>query len=175
MSTPTPAPTWAQRLRGQGLARPPRQAWPAIGRAALGGGLALAVLAWLTQATGSPWMLGSLGASSLMLFAFPDLPFSQPRHVLAGHVLSSAAGLLCLHLLGPAWWSLGLAMALAFVAMLALRVPHPPAASNPVIVFLGQAGWSFLIMPTLVGAVALLLMAWLYNNLTRPTVYPTYW
>lgn len=59
--------------------------------------------------------------------------------------------------------------------MMALRVPHPPAGSNPVIVFLGQPGWSFLLWPTLAGAVTIVVIALIYNNLSRDTAYPRYW
>jgi CBS-domain-containing membrane protein len=55
------------------------------------------------------------------------------------------------------------------------RTVHPPARSNPVIVFLGHAGWNFLLFPVLSGAVLLVLVAWAYNNATRKTRYPQYW
>ena len=34
-------------------------------------------------------LLGSFGASCVLVFGFPDLPFSQPRNLVGGHVLSS--------------------------------------------------------------------------------------
>ena len=35
--------------------------------------------------------LGSFGSTSLLLFAFPDNQFSQPRSIIGGHVISSAS------------------------------------------------------------------------------------
>jgi CBS-domain-containing membrane protein len=52
---------------------------------------------------------------------------------------------------------------------------HPPAGSNPVIIFLAQPGWGFLLFPTLIGALLLILVALLYNNATRASRYPKYW
>lgn len=163
------------RLQGGQGAPAPRPPLKALLLAGLGALLAMGGVAAVAAASGQPWVLGSFGASCVMLFGFPDLPFSQPRHVIGGHVLSSAIGLACLHLFGPVWWAMALAAALALVAMMALRVPHPPAGSNPVIVFLGQPGWSFLVLPTLAGAVLLVAVACVYNNLSRDTAYPRYW
>ena len=43
-----------------------------------------------------------------------------------------------------------------------------PATARPqVIVFLGHAGWNFLLFPVVSGAVLLVLIAWIYNNATQ--------
>jgi CBS-domain-containing membrane protein len=166
--------TFFDKLTG-GAARPPAAAPKAIALAAAGGFVAIALVALLTQVSGNPWVLGSLGASCVMLFGFPDLPFSQPRHVIGGHVLSSAIGLLCLGVLGATWLGMALALGLALAAMMLLRVPHPPAGSNPIIIFLSAPSWGFLVFPTLTGAVAIVIVALIYNNLTRDTPFPKYW
>ncbi|MCE1235318.1 MAG: HPP family protein [Hyphomicrobiales bacterium] len=154
---------------------PDRAPTRAIVLAGLGGFVAIGLLAALSGATGAALTLGSFGASCVLVFGFPDAPFSQPRNVVVGHVASSAIGLLCLALLGPHWWTAGLATALAIAAMMATRTVHPPAGSNPVIVWLSHPGWGFLIAPTLLGALALVLVALVYLNATRPTNWPKYW
>jgi CBS-domain-containing membrane protein len=117
----------------------------------------------------------AVGASCVMLFGFPDLPFSQPRHVIGGHVLSSFIGLACLAAFGATWWGMAIALGLALAAMMFLRVAHPPAGSNPIIIFLSAPSWGFLLFPTLAGAVAIVLIALIYNNLSRDTPFPKYW
>jgi len=52
---------------------------------------------------------------------------------------------------------------------------HPPAGSNPVIVFLLQPGFDFLLTPTLLGVLLLLLTALVFNNLGKGRRYPQYW
>ena len=47
----------------------------------------------------------------------------------------------------------------AIALMMLTRTVHPPAGSNPVIVFLLQPGWDFLLYPTLSGALLLVLAA----------------
>lgn len=166
--------TFLSKLKG-GASRPPATPPAAMTKAALGGFIAIALVALLSQASGDPWVLGSLGASCVMLFGFPDLPFSQPRHVIGGHVLSSIIGLACLTAFGATWWGMAIALALALAAMMFLRVAHPPAGSNPIIIFLSAPGWGFVWFPTLAGALAIVGVALIYNNLTRETPFPKYW
>jgi CBS-domain-containing membrane protein len=54
---------------------------------------------------------------------------------------------------------MALALAIAIAAMQYLRVPHPPAGSNPFIVFLLGSQWDFLWMPTLIGSILIVLVA----------------
>ncbi len=120
-------------------------------------------------------MLGSFGATCALAFGFPDLPFSQPRHLVLGHVLASFTGLVFLELTGPCWWGMALAVGTALALMMFTRTVHPPAGSNPVIVFLLEPDWSFLLFPTLFGVLLVLAVALVYNNLTRSNRYPMYW
>ncbi|MFZ2889203.1 HPP family protein [Sulfuricurvum sp.] len=79
------------------------------------------------------------------------------------------------HVIGDMWWSMALALATALAVMLATNTVHPPAGSNPIIVFLLGAPWTFLITPTLIGAVLLVIVALIYLNLKKSLVYPSYW
>lgn len=162
-------------IKGDGVARPPRPELRSIALACLGVTLAIASLGWLTSRTNTPLVLGSFGATCVMVFGFPDAPFAQPRHVFCGHVLTTLIGLIFLHLTGPCWWGMGLATGTAIAAMMSLRIVHPPAGSNPIIIFLSQPAWSFLWFPTLSGVLIILALALIYNNLTRPARYPKYY
>jgi len=104
-----------------------------------------------------------------------DVPFSQPRNIIGGHFIASTIGLACFHLVGDMWYSMALALVLATAEMLLLRVPHPPARSNPVAIFLAAETWNFLWMPALIGAVILVGFAVVYNNLPDKRSYPNYW
>lgn len=163
------------KLKGDGAALPPLAPARQIALAWLGGFLAIGSIALSADLLSASLLLGSFGASCVLVFGFPDLPFSQPRNVLLGHVLSSLVGLLCLHLLGPGVWSLAIAAGTAIALMMLTRSVHPPAGSNPVIIFLIQPGWEFLLFPTLSGTLILILVALLYNNATRSGCYPKYW
>ncbi len=167
--------TFLKKLKGDAAPLPPRSTNKAVALAWLGGFLAIAAVALLTDFLSIALVLGSFGASSVLLFGYPDLPFSQPRNVIAGHLISSLSGLGFLIIFGQRWWSLALAVGTAIALMMLTRTVHPPAGSNPVIVFLTQPTWSFLLFPTLVGALVLVVVALIYNNATRGAKYPKYW
>lgn len=137
--------------------------------------LAIGLLAWLNEFGVHPWVLGSFGASCVLLFGYPDSPFSQPRHLILGHTMSSLVGLAALALLGVHWWSLGLAVAVAIVLMMKTGVMHPPAGSNPLIVMMLKPSWLFALMPSLAGALVLVLLGVLLVNLQPDKHYPKYW
>lgn len=164
-----------EKIKGDGAERPPRLKWREIALAWLGASVAISLLGWLTARSHTPLILGSFGATCVMVFGFPDAPFSQPRHVLCGHVLTALIGLIFLHVSGPCWWGMGLATGTAIATMMTLRVVHPPAGSNPIIIFLSQPSWSFLWFPTLSGVALIIALALIYNNLARPTRYPKYY
>ena len=163
------------KFRGDSAALPPRAPGKAVSLAFLGGFLAIAIIALLAQSLHVALVLGSFGASCVLVFGYPDVPFSQPRNVIAGHVLSTVIGLAFVHFCGPQWWSVALAVGSAIAVMMLTRTVHPPAGSNPVIVFLMQPGWDFALFPTLSGAVILVLVALFYHNLTREARWPKYW
>lgn len=167
--------TFLQSISGGRASLPPRLPTRQILLAGLGGALAISLLAALTRMSGTPLVLGSFGASCVFIFGLPDAPFSQPRNVIGGHLISSATGLAIHSLFGSAPWALGIALGLAIMLMFATRMVHAPAGSNPVIVFLSAPGWDFLLTPTLLGACGLVLVALLYHHATNPGQYPRYW
>lgn len=133
----------------------------------------VAGLAWLAEFTASPLLLASLGASGLVLALTPESPAAQPRSIVGGHLLGSALGLLVLHAVGRTPLTLGLAVGLTVAAMLLTRTLHAPAVANPVVVFAAQPGWGFLLLPTLSGAVLLVVAGLAYHRAVTHRAYPT--
>ncbi len=167
--------TLLKKIRGDSAPLPLQPTVRSAALAWLGGFIAIATVALLTDYLAVALVLGSFGASCVLVFGFPDVPFSQPRNVILGHFLSSLIGLAFLTAFGPHWWSVAPAVGTAIAVMMLTRTVHPPAGSNPVIVFLMQPGWSFLLFPTLVGALIVVAVALIYNNVTRDAAYPKYW
>ncbi len=163
------------KFKGENLELPPKAKIQAIIFAWVGSFIAISTVATLTNITKYPLVLGSFGASCVLLFGFPKSPFSQPRNVVLGHFISSLIGLLFFHLVSQEWWGLGLSLATAVATMIATRTVHPPAGSNPVIVYLTGAKWNFLFTPTLIGAIILVIVALFYINIDKKQHYPSYW
>lgn len=164
-----------QKLSGQVSQCPKRLALSMILVAWLGGTIATATLAILGNSIEIIMILGSFGASCLLIFAYPASPFAQPRNVIGGHFIATLTGLVFMTLFGIHWWSMATAVGTAIALMLLFKMPHPPAGSNPLIVMLGTVNWSFLITPTLLGSIVLVIVALIYNNLGKDKQYPTYW
>lgn len=143
--------------------------------ATVGGIVAISSLAFIAMTTQGIMLLGSFGASALLLFALPEAPLSQPRSVIGGHLAASVIALGCLALFGPQWWAVGLATGLAIGFMMLTHTVHPPAGSNAIIVFLAKPAWGFLVASTLVGTVLLVAIAVVYHRITRVHNYPRYW
>lgn len=134
----------------------------------------IALLAFGSFNLGTMLLLGSFGSSAVLVFVFPDLHFSQPRSVIGGHFVCTGVGLATLAIVGPTWWSLASAAAVAVALMMLTRTLHPPAGSNPIIVFLAMPQWGFLLFPTLFGALAMVVVALVYHRASRRR-YPMYW
>lgn len=144
----------------------------------LGGALAIALVAWLTGASGQPLLIAPFGASCFLMFVVPDNPVAQPRNVIGGHLVSALVGMAVLVLAGSAWWVMGLGVGLAIVAMRLSNTNHPPAASDPLLIMLsplGPPGWGFLLTPVLAGAVLVVAVAVAFNRLRPGVRYPQRW
>ena len=165
-----------KKIRGDGAEPPPRASAKEIIATALCAVVLIGGLTYLGSAAGVLFFLGSFAPSMLIVFAYPDSPFAQPRNVLLGHLIGSACGLAAMQWLAGYWWAPAVAVGLAIVLMKVTRSVHPPACSNPLIVSaLNQAGWGFLLFPTLTGAGLIILAALFYHNLRREARWPKYW
>ena len=164
-----------KKWRGQNDKLPERSSLASILGNAVIAGIVISTLFLLTEKLDVILVMGTFGASSLIVFSYPDSPFAQPRNVICGHLAGTIVGLSCFTLLGSAWWSAGLAVALTIVVMKSTRIVHPPATSNPLVVFLLKPHWSFILFPTLTGACAIILIALFVHNLRRTEAWPKYW
>ena len=154
---------------------PPRPSLKVAALSGLGAMLGILGLSYGTDIAQISLLMAPFGASCFLIFALPKSPLAQPRNVIFGHLISTAIGLLILSLFGEGHLALGFAVGLAVFSMLFTRTGHPPAGADPIVVFLLQPGWDFLLFPTLSGAIALILIALAFNN-TRPNIsYPDYW
>jgi len=125
-------------------------------------------------------VIGSFGASAVLLFAAPGAPFSQPRNLIGGHVVSAIVGVACYRYLPDLLVvQEATAVATAIVLMMATRTVHPPGGATALIAVIGPdavhgLGWAF-VFPVLVGALLLLLVAIVSNNLFARGSYPDRW
>lgn len=153
-------------------------------RACLGSLIGIGLCAYLSTAffepRGATLLIGSFGASAVLLFAAEDSPLAQPRNLLGGQVLSAAAGVLTYQVLGTAWLAAGVAVSLSIGLMVSTRTLHPPGGATALIAVIGgdrvhQLGLLYLVVPVALGSVALLGVALVVNNMSARTRYPRSW
>jgi len=119
----------------------------------------------------------SMGASAVLLFAVPHGALSQPWNVLGGHAISAAIGVSCALLLPEPFLAASLAVGLAIGAMYYLGCIHPPGGATALTAVIGgdatQAlGYQFVLTPVLLNALAMVLVAVLFNYLFTWRRYP---
>ncbi|MFM2169075.1 MAG: hypothetical protein RIS79_3446 [Verrucomicrobiota bacterium] len=122
--------------------------WKQALAAGVGGMLVIGLLVG-TRSTTLPLLIGSFGSSAVLVFGFPESEFCKPLRVIGAHVLCSAVGLACLQLFGEQAGALGLSVGFSITLMLGLRLVHPPAGSNPLLVSAMHPGWTSLLWPVL--------------------------
>jgi CBS-domain-containing membrane protein len=164
-----------KKMRGDGACPPPRSSLSVILATMLAAVAIIGGLSFVTRELEVMLLLGSFAASALLVFAYPDSPFCQPRNVIFGHLIGALCGLLFLRFCHPSWWCDALAVGAAIGLMKLTRTVHPPACSNPLIVFALKPGWSFLLFPTVTGALLIIIVALFYHNLRREARWPKYW
>ena len=131
----------------------------------------------------SLFLIGSFGASAVLIYGAPMAEFSQPRNLVGGHVVSAIVGVTVFVLLGDDTILAGpTAVSLAIVAMHFTRTLHPPGGATALIAIIGgdkihSLGYTYVLSPVLLGSMVMLFVALLVNNMsTNPKRhYPVYW
>lgn len=124
------------------------------------------------------FLIGSFGASSVLVYGAIQSPLAQPRNLVGGHVVSAIVGVTIARFLPDIiWLTAPLAVASSIVFMQMTRTLHPPGGATALIAVAGETkiaslGYWYVLSPVLSGTLILLLTALLFNNITRKRHYP---
>ena len=111
--------------------------------------LVIGVLAFLTLRTSSGiWLMFSFGATVFIVFVLYNLETAQPKNIFFGHLVSVLVGIIFNETIGFSFYSLGLSVGVAVALMVYLKVMHPPAASNPLVVLFTDVSYNFCLLYT---------------------------
>jgi len=143
--------------------------------AAFGASAALAAALQVVAGGASPFLLFSLGGSTVFLFALTGSESAQPRALLGGHLGGAVIGILCYQALGDGIWVSVTAVVLTMAFMMATRTIHPPAGANPLIMVHHKAGLSSLVNPVGAGILVLFLAAVAWSRIRPGVRYPVRW
>ena len=138
--------------------------------------LVIGVLAFLTLRTSAGiWLMFSFGATVFIVFVLYNLETAQPKNIFFGHLVSVLVGIIFNETIGFSFYSLGLSVGVAVALMVYLKVMHPPAASNPLVVLFTDVSFDFILFPIITGTIVIILMSVLINKIILKRNYPTKW
>ena len=160
--------------------------WPPL-LGGVGAGVTIAILAYITfQSILSGtnyglWLAASFGSSVVVVFGYPDNEFAQPKNVLFGHLLCALIGIIFVTLFKISqdrsvfFLTIGIAVGISVMLMMALKITHPPAGGNTIVVILAQDSFQFLIFPIMVGTITIIIGGVIYNRFILKIKYPLKW
>jgi len=164
---------------------PPIVSLSEIGWSWLGAFLGMAPVTYinynLLAKTDLVMVIGSFGASAVLIYGAIKSPLAQPRNLIGGHMISAIIGVTFYQMLhGQLWLAGALAVATAIGVMHATKTLHPPGGATALIAVIGSEkihglGYLYVIIPVGAGAAIMLAVALLVNNLARSRRYPEYW
>ena len=160
--------------------------WPPL-LGGIGAGITIGILAYITfqsvlaGTNYGLWLAASFGSSVVVVFGYPENEFSQPKNVLLGHLLCALVGIIFVTLFNITqdrsifFITIGLAVGISVMLMMAFKITHPPAGGNTIVVMLTQDSFQFLIFPIMVGAITIIIGGVIYNHFILKKNYPLKW
>lgn len=175
---------YLSKMKG-GAKSPPRVGLAELLWAWTGSAIGIGICGYLSHKFFEPadttLIIGSFGASAVLVYAAIKSPLAQPRNLIGGHMISGLIGVACFKLFGDTLWIAAfLSVSFAITAMLVTKTLHPPGGATALIAVIGgqkihSLGFFYAVIPAGAGAVILLIVALIVNNLSRSRSYPEYW
>lgn len=134
-------------------------------------GLAVSsLISWLILGDFNAWYIAPMGASSVLLFAVPASPLSQPWNIVLGNTLAALIGVSCALWMPNLTAAFAVAVAVTIILMMSTDSLHPPSGAVAITAVLGgdavhQMGYLFVFYPVLLNTVLLLGVAILFNRM----------
>lgn len=125
-------------------------------------------------------VIGSFGASAVLIYGAIDSPLAQPRNLIGGHVFSALIGVTCYKLFpSNLWIASAISVATAIAIMQVTDTVHPPGGATALIAVIGSTkihdlGYLYAVLPVGLGAVIMLIVALIVNRLAKRD-YPLSW
>jgi len=141
----------------------------------VGATIAITLALLLVGGRDSPFLLFSLGGSTVFLFVLTETEAAQPRALIGGHIGGALIGILCCQIFGDALWVSVAAVVLTMMYMVVTKTIHPPAGANPLIMVHHHAGFLSVVSHVGVGVLTLFLVAMLWSRIRPGKKYPLRW
>ncbi len=172
--------TWNDFLDWVGFHRQPTS-WREKFISTLGGFLGIYAIfltsRWLLDPADAVLIIPSLGASAVLLFAAPHVPFSQPWNLVGGHLISAVVGVACWNWIPDFEVAAAAAVGIAIGFMYFARCIHPPGGATALAAVIGSAklhalGWGYMLAPVLLNVATIFAVAVGFNAFFQWRRYP---
>nr|WP_228711944.1 HPP family protein [Halarcobacter ebronensis] len=123
-------------------------------------------------------VIGSFGASAVLVYGAIHSPLAQPRNLIGGHLLSALVGVISYKLFfGNLLLCSAFAVATSILVMQLTLTLHPPGGATALIAVLGSEhihnlGFIYVLYPVFTGSLILLVIALIVNNIPKHRAYP---
>jgi CBS-domain-containing membrane protein len=135
----------------------------------------------LLEETDLVMIIGSFGASAVLIYGAIKSPLAQPRNLVGGHLISALIGVTTYNIFhNHLWFASALSVSTAIAAMHITKTLHPPGGATALIAVIGSQkihdlGYLYAIIPVGLGALIMLVVALLVNNIPAKRKYPEFW
>ncbi len=173
-----------QKMKGNDQS-PPRVSITEVCWSWLGSFLGISAVALLhynlVDQQGLMLLIGSFGASAVLIYGAVRSPLAQPRNLIGGHVLSALIGVMAFQWLGTSpWLAAAVAVSTSIALMHLTKTLHPPGGATALIAVIGgqsvhKLGYLYVVMPVALGACVMLIIALVVNNIPKNRKYPEFW
>ena len=136
--------------------------------------ITIGVLTVLTYKTSyGIFLIASFGSTMVLLYGYPESPFAQPKNIILGHFLTALIGIIFLNFVPlPIFLNIPVAVGFGVMFMILLKVTHPPAGGNPIIVIIGSVSFDYLLTPVLIGSIIVVMFGVIINKFIFKKEYP---
>lgn len=123
-------------------------------------------------------VVGSFGASAVLIYGVPNSPLSQPRNLIGGHLLSAIVGVISYKLFSSnLFLATAVAVSTSILIMQLTLTLHPPGGATSLIAVIGgeqihELEFFYILIPVFSGALILFLIAFIVNNIPKNRAYP---
>ena len=175
---------YLQKMKGSGQS-PPKVGLMEVVWSWIGSFLGIAAVCLihykLLNHTDLMMIIGSFGASAVLIYGAIRSPLAQPRNLLGGHILSAIIGVTAFQWLGAEpWLAAAVAVSTSIAVMHLTKTLHPPGGATALIAVIGSGtvhnlGYLYVLMPAALGAGVMLIIALIVNNIPKSRKYPEFW
>lgn len=123
----------------------------------VGAFIGLSLIGMIAEQSNTMMIIAPFGATAVLLFSAPQSPFSRPLNIFGGYFISTVLGAAVLEYTSGGWLSVGIGLGITIMLMHLVKVVHPPAGANFLIVTQGHLSF-YLLWPLFTGLILLIVV-----------------